>query len=213
MDLVRFKKSFLIFNFFYWNLTLASRPRIGPPVGAPNSTSSDHVKPCIFGSKNSYHQIGPTSRCEGVGTDFNLLANHKWGLEPLTQWIGMASRCKTALKATLHLEIRPFPLEADCTKFEHFLGWRLASTTHYNEIIMRANFAIRKGLRAKKPSRFNKYNKISTLFLYFHCHLYKMDRWRRKTLVAFVFFMAMWHVMWLLQFYIKLLCINVMLSW
>ena len=26
----------------------------------------------------------------------------------------------------------PIPLEADCMNFQLFLGWRLASTTHYN---------------------------------------------------------------------------------
>jgi hypothetical protein len=33
-------------------------------------------------------------------------------------------------------------------KFQPFLGWRPASTTHYNKIIMGANFPICKGLRA-----------------------------------------------------------------
>jgi hypothetical protein len=38
-------------------------------------------------------------------------------------------------RAALHLEARPIPLEADCMKFQPLLGWRLASTTHYNKII------------------------------------------------------------------------------
>jgi hypothetical protein len=53
-------------------------------------------------------------------------------------------------KGALHLEARPNPLQADCMKFQPFLGWRPASTTHYNKIIMGANFSICKGLRAKK---------------------------------------------------------------
>jgi hypothetical protein len=32
----------------------------------------------------------------------------------------------------LHLEAGLIPLEADCMKFQPLLGWRLASTTHYN---------------------------------------------------------------------------------
>jgi hypothetical protein len=44
------------------------------------------------------------------------------------------------IRAALHLEARPIPLEADCMKFQPFLGWRLASTRHYNKIITRANF-------------------------------------------------------------------------
>jgi hypothetical protein len=47
-----------------------------------------------------------------------------------------------ALRAALHLEARPISLEADCMKFQLFLGWRLASTTHYNQIIMGDNFPI-----------------------------------------------------------------------
>jgi hypothetical protein len=40
--------------------------------------------------------------------------------------------------------------------FQPFLGWRPASTTHYNKIIKGANFPICKGLRAKKLDQFNK---------------------------------------------------------
>jgi hypothetical protein len=54
------------------------------------------------------------------------------------------------IRAALHLEARPNPLEADCMRFQPFLGWRLASTTHYNKIITEVNFLICKGLRAKK---------------------------------------------------------------
>ena len=60
------------------------------------------------------------------------------------------------LKATLHLEARPIRLEANCIKSQPFLGWRPASTTHSIKIIMRANFPICKGLRAKKWDQFNK---------------------------------------------------------
>jgi hypothetical protein len=60
------------------------------------------------------------------------------------------------LRAALHLEARLIPLEVDCMKFQPLLGWRPASTTHYNKnIITWANFAICKGLRAKKPCQFN----------------------------------------------------------
>jgi hypothetical protein len=60
------------------------------------------------------------------------------------------------LRAALHLEAGPILLEADCKKFQPFLGWRPASTTHYNKIITGTNFPICKGLRAKKLGRFNK---------------------------------------------------------
>jgi hypothetical protein len=60
------------------------------------------------------------------------------------------------IRAALHLEAGPIPLEADCMKVQHFLGWRPASTTHYNKIIAGANFPICKGLRTKKLGQFNK---------------------------------------------------------
>jgi hypothetical protein len=50
----------------------------------------------------------------------------------------------------------PNPIEADCMKFQPFLGWRMASTTHYNKIITGANFSICKGLRVNKLGRSNK---------------------------------------------------------
>ena len=62
--------------------------------------------------------------------------------------------------AALHLKAGPIPFEVECMKFQPLLGWRLASTTHYNKIITRIDFSIRKGLWAKKPSRFNKSNII-----------------------------------------------------
>ena len=61
----------------------------------------------------------------------------------------------TLLRATLHLEAWPIPLQADCMKVQPFLGWRLASTTHYNKILTGVNFPVWKGLRAKKLGRFN----------------------------------------------------------
>ena len=57
-------------------------------------------------------------------------------------WLGV--------RAVLHLEAGPSPLEVDCMKFQPLLGWRSASTTDYNKIIMGANFPTCKGLRAKK---------------------------------------------------------------
>jgi hypothetical protein len=42
------------------------------------------------------------------------------------------------IRAALHLEAMPIPVEA--IEFEPLLGWRPASTTHYNKIIMGANF-------------------------------------------------------------------------
>jgi hypothetical protein len=35
----------------------------------------------------------------------------------------------------------PIPLEADCMKRQPLLGWRLASATHYNRIIVKAIFS------------------------------------------------------------------------
>jgi hypothetical protein len=60
------------------------------------------------------------------------------------------------LRVALHLEAMPNPLEANCMKFQPFLGWRPASTSHYNKIITWSNFPICKGLRAKKLGRYNK---------------------------------------------------------
>jgi hypothetical protein len=60
------------------------------------------------------------------------------------------------LRAALHQEVGPNPLEADCMQFQPFLGWRPASSTHYNKIITGSNLPISKGLRAKKVGRFNK---------------------------------------------------------
>jgi len=60
------------------------------------------------------------------------------------------------VRAALHLEARPIPLEADCMKFKPSLGGRLASTTHYDKIVTGADFPICKGIRAKKLGRFNK---------------------------------------------------------
>jgi hypothetical protein len=57
---------------------------------------------------------------------------------------------------SLHLETGPIPLEAKCIKFQPLLGRRPALTTHYNNIITRANFPICKGLRDKKPRQFKK---------------------------------------------------------
>jgi hypothetical protein len=72
----------------------------------------------------------------------------------------IVARLHGLLRAALHLEARPISLEADCTKFQPYLGWRSASTTHYNKIRTGVNFPICKGPRAKKPSRFNKFSKI-----------------------------------------------------
>jgi hypothetical protein len=60
------------------------------------------------------------------------------------------------LRAALHLEAGPIPLEADWMKFQPFLVWRQVSTTHYSKIIKGVNFLICKGIRAKKLRRFNK---------------------------------------------------------
>jgi hypothetical protein len=62
---------------------------------------------------------------------------------------------QSTLRATLYLEVGAIPLEADCMKLQPLLGWRPASTTHYNQIKMGANFPIFKGLETKKLVRFN----------------------------------------------------------
>jgi hypothetical protein len=59
------------------------------------------------------------------------------------------------LRAALHLEAGPIPLEADCMKFQPLLGGRPTSTIHFNKIIMVANFPICKGLRVKKLGQSN----------------------------------------------------------
>jgi hypothetical protein len=63
--------------------------------------------------------------------------------------------CEVALRVAFHLEAGPILLEADCMKLQPILGWRPASTTHYDKIMPGANFSTCKGLRAKKPDRFN----------------------------------------------------------
>jgi hypothetical protein len=60
------------------------------------------------------------------------------------------------LRAALNLQAGTIPLEADCMKFQPLLGWRPASTTHYNKITMGVNFPICKGFRAKKLGQFKK---------------------------------------------------------
>ena len=67
------------------------------------------------------------------------------------------------LRAALRLEAGPILLEADCMKSQFFLGWRLASTTHYDKIITWANYSICKGLRAKKLGQINKYSLIQRI--------------------------------------------------
>jgi hypothetical protein len=63
---------------------------------------------------------------------------------------------RKVLRAALHLKAGSIPLEADGMKFQPFLGWRPASTTHYNKIITGVNFSICESFRAKKLGRFNK---------------------------------------------------------
>jgi hypothetical protein len=74
----------------------------------------------------------------------------------------MAHSSPGVLRAPLHLEAGPITLEADCMKIQFFLGWRPASTTHYNNkmFIKGPNLPICKGLTVKKLSRFNKSNII-----------------------------------------------------
>jgi hypothetical protein len=50
-----------------------------------------------------------------------------------------------ALRAALHMEAMPIPLEANCMKFQPFLGWRPALTAHYNKIKTGAKFPICEG--------------------------------------------------------------------
>jgi hypothetical protein len=71
-------------------------------------------------------------------------------------WAHTIVRGGGELRAALHLEAWPNPLEADCMKFQAFLVWRPAPTTHHNKIITGANFPICKGLRAKQLGRFSK---------------------------------------------------------
>jgi hypothetical protein len=54
------------------------------------------------------------------------------------------------LRAALHLEAGPIPLEADCMKPQPLFSWRLTSTTHYNNIITGVNIPICKGLRCQE---------------------------------------------------------------
>ena len=60
------------------------------------------------------------------------------------------------LRAALHLVAGRIPLKADCMKFYPLLGWRSASTTHFNRIIAGVSFPICKGFRAKKLGQFDK---------------------------------------------------------
>jgi hypothetical protein len=81
----------------------------------------------------------------GVGQVFLQGRVKGLGQDPLTRQGG------DALRAALHLEAGPIPLEADCMKFHLFLGWRPASTTHYNnKIITWDDFPICKGLRVQE---------------------------------------------------------------
>ena len=74
------------------------------------------------------------------------------------------------IRAALHLKAGPNPLEAECP----FLGWRPASTTHYNnKIIPGANFPICKGLRVKKLGRFDKFSIIQRDLAEFSIELFR----------------------------------------
>jgi hypothetical protein len=55
-------------------------------------------------------------------------------------------RGELQLRATLHLEAGPIPLEVDCMKCQSFLGLRPASITHYNNIITGVIFPYGKAL-------------------------------------------------------------------
>jgi len=93
-DLIHWKK---IFYKYYILLKYDIGPKaqnLTSIIGEPNLASSSHVKSCLSGIKNCDHQIGPTSRWNGVGVDFNLLANHKWGFQ--------ASRCKAVFSCCQH---------------------------------------------------------------------------------------------------------------
>jgi len=71
------------------------------------------------------------------------------------------------LRAALHLEATPIFLEANCTKIQPFLGWRLAWTTHYNKIIMGANSRICKvvsGEFCRGTGLFSNFLKVTRLF-------------------------------------------------
>jgi hypothetical protein len=55
---------------------------------------------------------------------------------------GISHTCYHIIRAALHLEVGPISLEANCMKVQLLLGWRPASTTHYNiTIITGANFS------------------------------------------------------------------------
>jgi hypothetical protein len=77
-----------------------------------------------------------------------IAARVRWPFCPLTK-TAIAGTSKVKVRAALHLEARPNPLEANCMKNQ-------PSTTHYNKIITGPNFPICKGVRVKKLGRFNK---------------------------------------------------------
>jgi hypothetical protein len=57
---------------------MASRPRIGPPfLVHPIQRARAVSQHTNFNLKNSYHQISAASKSKGIGTDLNLLTNHK----------------------------------------------------------------------------------------------------------------------------------------
>jgi hypothetical protein len=81
-----------------------------------------------------------------VTTSTLIVARHTYSTYKVHDVVG-----HTLLRAALHLEAKPIPLEVDCMKFQPLLDWRLTSTKHYNKIITGANFPICKDIMAKKP--------------------------------------------------------------
>jgi hypothetical protein len=76
--------------------------------------------------------------------DFEGVLDGLWILSfGLSQFHGHGSwlMCEVTLRAALHLEAGPIPLEADCMKCQPFWGWRLASISHYSEILTRGGFS------------------------------------------------------------------------
>ena len=85
MNLVSWNKIYLFLKehfFFHSNLDICPQAKNRPSIfGVPYSLRSSYVRICNFWLKFLNHQIGLGSRCNGLGTDFNLSVDRKWGFQ------------------------------------------------------------------------------------------------------------------------------------
>jgi len=97
LEKIRFvrKNNTFCFNvIFQLKFAIAFRAKNRPStLITPNSLNSSHIKSYLSKIKNTFHQIGPMFGVKGFGpiSTYRPITNYDFG--PLTQQIGLASRC------------------------------------------------------------------------------------------------------------------------